>query len=169
MKVFFLVATLCLTAAGSARAQAVKLFGYVQKVVAGNTAGRELREDGTQSRSVGQPGEDYFLYLAAPAHTRVYFVEGWLKGQRIGLRAQAVASPVVMDGLLPAQESTELVPKQPGTVWRLTTTAASAAKTAAKSRALSTSNDVVVVYRMKGKLGYATLAKLADLPAAYRQ
>jgi hypothetical protein len=97
-------------------------------------------------------------------------MEGWLKGERVGLRSKVIATPVTLPSSLPADEPAELVPKKQGTVLQLTTEIATAStKASQRGKVLSAANDVVVVYRMNGKIGYATLKSLKELPASYRQ
>jgi hypothetical protein len=170
MKSTLFLLIILLAAIISARAQTVTLYGYVQKVVPGNTAARELSEDGSQKKVTTEAGQDYFLYLAGPAKSRIYLMEGWLKGERVGLRSKAIATPVTFPSSLPVDEPAELVPKKQGTVWQLTTEVATAStKASQRGKVLSAANDVVVVYRMNGKIGYATLKSLKELPASYRQ
>ncbi len=153
-----------------AGAQQVKLYGYRQKVVPGITAARELNENGTSHNVAAETLQDYFLYLSAPAKSGVYVVEGRLDGQRVGLISKAVSSPVVLPPSLPTGESVEAVPKLPGIVLQITTTTASTAtKASARAETLAVANEMVVVYKLNGKVGYATLWKLKELPASHWQ
>lgn len=153
----------------SSSAQNVKLYGYVQKVTPGASAAVELDENGARRKITGKTLENYFMYLAGPSNSRVYLVEGWVKGERIGLKGNIVKTPVTITASPETGESVEVVPKSTETVWQLSGTTATAGKTFEKAKQLAQSNEMVVVYRLNGQFRYATLKSFTQLETAHLQ
>lgn len=170
MKSILLLLFIVLIAARlSATAQNVKLYGYVQKVTPGASATVELDENGGRRKLTGKAMENYFMYLSGPSKSRVYLVEGWIKGERMGLKGNIVKTPVTVTASPETGESVEVVPKSTETVWQLTGTTATAGKTFEKARQLAQSNEMVVVYRLNGQFRYATLKSFIPLETAHMQ
>ncbi len=153
----------------SASAQNVKLYGYVQKVTPGVSATVELDENGARRKVAGKAMESYFMYLAGPSASRVYLVEGWIRGERVGLKGNTVKTPVTVTASPETGEPVELVPKSTATVWQLSGTTATSGKSFEKAKGLARTNELVVVYRLNGRFGYATLKSFTPLETAHMQ
>ena len=164
---FFLLFTLSLTA--HLQAQEVKLYGYVQKVTPGVSAAVELDENGARKKLSGKVMENYLMYLAGPSRSRVYLVEGWIKGEKVGLKGTPVKSPVKVTAFSETGEAVDVVPKTAATVWQLTGTTAFAGKTFEKAKGLAQTNDLVVVYKLNGRFRYATLKSFTPLETVHLQ
>jgi hypothetical protein len=166
---FLLLFVICYLACLKATAQNVKLYGYVQKVTPGISATVELDENGNRVKRSGASMENYFMYLAGPANSRVYLVEGWIKGERVGLKGTTVKTPVQITASSETGKVVEVVPKSTAMVWQLTGTTAPAGKTFEKAKRLAQTNEMVVVYRLNGQFRYATLKNLTPLETAHLQ
>lgn len=148
----------------------VVLYGYSQASVSGAPPKTVIDESGKENTVAGRSSDNYFLYLAGPTATRIYPVEIWLKGERYAAKyAPIVKTPVVQEGGNIPGEKVTLVPKTARRVLKLTTTKAIGNKALAIAKNKAQSNDLVVVYKMNGKLYYAAQKRLKELEAAMRQ
>jgi hypothetical protein len=157
---------------GFAQAQkGVKLFGYIQPVSKG-IAAKERDENGNVIKNTNTKLHNYFVYLSSTSKSRIYPAEIWIKGERLGVKAETVSkTPVVLtkdDGTMNPSEST-LVPKTKGKVLRLTGTTQAPFKEFAKAKTLAAENELVVVYKLAGKFYYATQKSLTELGSAVLQ
>ena len=161
-----------LAIAGFAQAQSsVKLYGYVQSVTPG-MAGKQLDENGKAVKKSPAKLYNYFMYLSSASKNRMYPVEIWIKGERLGVRAEAVSTTpvttVVDDGSMKAK-TIVLVPETTAKVWLLTGTREPLLKEFPKAKTLANTNELVLIYKLNGKFGYATLKAFQQLSAAAMQ
>lgn len=162
--VILLIAFLGIT--GFAQAQnGVKLYGYAQSVTQG-MAGKQLDENGKVVKKTPAKLRNYFMYLSSASKNRMYPVEIWIKGERLGVKAEAVSTTpvttVVDDGSMNAK-TIVLVPQTTSKVWLLTGTKGPLLKEFPKAKTLAETNELVLVYRLNGKFGYATLKEFQQL------
>jgi hypothetical protein len=158
--------------ASFAQAQSgVKLYGYVQSVTQG-VAGKQLDENGKVVKKTPAKLHNYFMYLTSTSKNRMYPVEIWIKGERLGVKAEAVSTTpvttVVDDGSMNAK-TIVLVPETTSKVWLLTGTREPLLKKFPKAKTLAEKNELVVVYRLNGKFGYATLKEFQQLSSGAMQ
>lgn len=152
---------------GNSFAQKVKLHGYVQKSTPGIKAARDFDENGNAKAKTEPSKGSYYVYITAPPNTRLYLVEGWLKGERIGLKAEPVDGPAKITN--DNGEERVLVPKTNAQVWQLTGTKEVSGKNFPKAKTLAKTAELVVVYKLNGKFGYATLKQLSKLETNHLQ
>jgi len=168
-KIFFLV--LFFSAAFFAQAQkAVKLYGYTQRTTPGMAA--KQKDDNGRVKKTDNNLYSYFIYLSNASGSRIYPAEMWIRGERLGVKAEAVAhTPVeiVKDNVMANSKKITLVPKTTAKVLQLTGTPEIPGKNFAKAKNLATSNELVVVYKLNGQFYYATLKEFTDLNSAALQ
>lgn len=166
MKYLIILLIVFLGIAGFAQAQnGVKLYGYIQSVTQG-VAGKQLDENGKAVKKTPSKLYNYFMYLSSASKNRMYPVEIWIKGERLGVKAEAVSTTpvttVVDDGSMNAK-TIVLVPQTTSKVWLLTGTKGPLLKEFPKAKTLAETNELVLVYRLNGKFGYATLKEFQQL------
>jgi hypothetical protein len=151
----------------------VTIFGYVQPVSRGVSPDIQVDEAGNSKTRNVKAGRNYYIYIAGPASSRIYPIEMWLKGQQYSAKAEMInKTPVQMaDPALPNGPGViTLVPKTSKKVIMLipgNTNIAGKSLAIAKSKARD--NELVIVYKMSGKLYYVVLEKLAVLEGATMQ
>ena len=141
----------------------VKLYGYFQSVSPGIIS---------KEQSNNEKLFNYFMYLSSSNKSRLYPVEAWIKGKRVGLTYELTKTPVIKfkdEGVVQNPEKIILVPSTTSKVYQLTGTSIVDGKNFSKAKTLSSSNELVVVYKLNGKFYYATLKKLSELEAANMQ
>jgi len=148
-------------------AQNVRVYGYVQKTTRGTVPSKDFEENGAAKKIDNSSSEGYQLYFSTTSKNRLYPIEGWIKGERVGMKAELVASPVVV--VNEKEEKITVVPKTAGKVFLLTGTELIAAKKFAKAETLAKNNEFVFVYRLNGKTNYAVVKKLQSLPTTHLQ
>lgn len=166
----FFIAILGLSNLANAQ-KSIRLYGYEQAVTKG-MAGRERDENGKIITKAPAQLYNYFMYITSTNKNRIYPAELWIKGQKLGVKAEAVnTTPVTMlqdDGTTNAAKIV-LVPKTTAKVFHLTGTTTPSPKEFGKAKKLAEANELVVVYKLNGKFQYATLKKFAALSSAALQ
>lgn len=165
MKPIFFLLTFVFFYLSNASAQSVRLYGYVQKTTPGIAAARDIDENGNTQKIDNASTEGYHIYFSTPSRNRLYPIEGWIKGKRVGLKAEVVTSPVTATD--EQGEEKTLVAKTSDKVYLLSGTELMADKSLAHAEKLSKINELVVVYKLNGKIQYAVLKKLQSLPTAH--
>ncbi len=151
----------------------VKIYGYIQPVSRGVAPDTDIDEAGNLKTKGLKAGSNYFIYITGPASSRIYPIEMWIKGKQYSAKPEAVnKTPVQMaDPALPnGPNFITLVPKTSKKVIRLISgSAVTPGKSLAIAKSKAKTNELVIVYKMSGKLYYAVLEKLAVLEAAIMQ
>ena len=151
----------------------VKIYGYIQPVSRGAAPDINIDEAGNVAPKSYKQGSNYFIYISGPASTRLYPIEMWLKGKQYSAKPEAVNKTPVQMGdpaLRDSHNIITLVPKTTKKVMMLVpgnTVIQSKSLAIAKSKART--NELVVVYKMSGKLYYALLKELNVLERASMQ
>jgi hypothetical protein len=143
----------------------VKLYGYTQRSTPG-IAGRERDENGQIKKPANNNLYSYFIYLTGPSKSRMYPAELWIRGERLGVKAETVLQTpveITKDNVTTTSEKVTLVPKTTAKVLQLTGTRETPGKKFIKAKNLATTNELVVVYKLNGKFYYATLKKFTSL------
>lgn len=161
---------LCLTllvAASGACAQEkgkATLYGFVQSVSKGTQA-EPVGGGGIQ----GVAGRNYQLYAVTAG--RIYPSEIWVQGVRYGVMPKPVKLPVeYRDENNIGSPAKVLVPKTPGQCTLLVLRPAATAKAGGvKGRQLASTNELVLLYKLGGRVYYNTLENLSPLDAAAMQ
>lgn len=150
----------------------VKLYGYIQAVIAGAVPRSIIDESGQERPSEYKPRYNYLFYLTSPSGVRVYPTEVWLKGKQYKAKWEAVPSTPVQftNHNIPNRPTTiTLVPKTGASVLSITPSTGPITKVYAGARKIAAANELVVVYRMQGKFYYARLPKVTELEPAVMQ
>jgi hypothetical protein len=145
----------------------VKLYGYYQPVSAGKAP--EMNPETGLRTSAGQ-GKNYFLY--AVSSSRVYPVEIWIEGYRMGVTIKTITTTPVMHGddANIGSPKQELVPQTSQRVTQLVLTQATAEKKPGnRAKTLAQTNEVVLVYKQDGRFQYSVLPKLTRLGSTAAQ
>lgn len=169
MKQIFSVVTLLIffIAASAQEKGKVKLYGYYQPVSAGKAP--EMNPQTGLRTSDGQ-GKNYFLY--AVSSSRIYPVEIWVEGTRMGVTIRTITTTPVMygDDANIGSPKQELVPQTSQQVTQLVLAPAVEGKNAGnRAGALAQAHEVVLVYKQDGKFQYSVLPKLTALGRAAAQ
>lgn len=168
MKPLFLFSLLFMTLTAAAQTRGgARLYGYRQPVVRGAAPDRVQEEGGSERATTRKEGNNYYLYLSAPA--RVVPQEMWINGTPYSVSYSPVPEkPVVLSRSVVAVgvEEITLVPQTGDYVWKLTPAPPVEHKLTGVGRKLSQGAGLVVVYRQGGKLYYSTLKELQLLDAA---
>jgi len=142
----------------------VKIYGYVQPVSRGVSPDTKTDEAGNLISKDLKPGSNYFVYITVPATTRIYPIEIWVKGKQYSLKSKIInITPVQMaDPALPdGPHLITLVPKTTKKVMMLIPgNDVIPGKSLAIAKSKAQTNELVVVYKMNGKLYYSLLEKL---------
>ena len=172
--ILLLTAILFIISSGNAQTRNdVKTYGYIQPVGRGVSPSMDIDEAGSVKSTGLKPGSNYFIYIAGPATMRIYPIEMWLKGEKFSAKPTAVNNtPVLMaDPSLPdGPNRITLVPKTSKKIFMLTPGNANVTgKSLAIAKSKARTNELVVVYKMNGKLYYSALEKLNILERASMQ
>ena len=151
----------------------VEIFGYIQPVSRGVSPETITDEAGNLKTKGLKAGSNYFIYFTGPASSRIYPIEMWIKGKQYSAKPEAVnKTPVQMaDPALPnGPNFITLVPKTSKKVIRLISgSAVTPGKSLVIAKSKAKTNELVVVYKMNGKLYYSLLEKLNILEGATMQ
>lgn len=174
MKQTLLIVTLFIFFISKAQTRTdVKIYGYIQAVSQGVSPETSIDEAGNLISKGVNPGINYFIYITGPATTRIYPIEMWVKGKQYSAKSEIVdKTPVQMaDPALPnGPNLITLVPKTTKKVMLLipgNTVIQGKSLAIAKSKAKA--NELVVVYKINGKLYYSMLEKLNIIERASMQ
>ena len=159
-----------LTIGMSAQAQVLgtaQLFAYRQSVLPGVQPGGVLTESGERIENEPSSNGQYIIYITSPG--RLYPVALWIKGERFGVKTEAVRKNPVMPGESEERNNPQknvFVPKTTQNVWALTPLPLTDNKKFAQAETAARSADVVVVYKMNGKFYYKAVMRFQNMPAA---
>lgn len=169
MKLIFSAFSLFMLFAANAQTRAdVRIYAYVQPVTGGANPGEVLTEDGKVLPGQGEGRKNYYIYLTGPVGQRIYPFEVFINGQQYSTRSTAVTAPVeltIQTGETHPKKITA-VPKTASSVYQVTPSPDMPSKTLDAARQKASDNEVVVSYRLAGKMYYAVLKKMAVLEAA---
>ena len=158
---------LLLALAAFAQTTPAKLYGYVQTVSAGMVQRGSIDETtGQETQAKPRRNQNYFIYLAGPKGVRIYPTEIWISGKQYSAQYTSVTeTPVeIANNNVPGRpKSVTLVPKTTGSLLSLTPAPAAGIKGLASAKTKAKANDLVVVYKMKGKTYTSVLKKLNRL------
>ena len=162
-----IVPFLLLALAAFAQTTPVKLYGYAQTVSAGMVQRGAIDETtGQETAAKPRKNQNYFIYLAGPKGVRIYPTEIWISGKQYAANSTTITeTPVeISNNNVPGRpKKTILVPKTTGTLLSLTPAPPAGIKETASAKTKAKTNDLVVVYKMKGKMYTAVLKKLNRL------
>lgn len=165
---FFLVlfSTLCF-----AQPLGLKLYGFRQEVLKGVPPTYETDEKGNKLPPKIEPHYNLFIYLAYPTNAIPELVEIWVGEDQFSVRQEAVKIPVeiIYDNGPLTPEKVILVPQTTDTVMQLVLTGKLPAKTTAVKKSLAETNELVLIYKLNGKIYSQTLKKIKSLRKALMQ
>lgn len=167
-KIFFLFGAICLGLMLHPQPRGtIKLYGFKQTVSSGKAP--ETTE-GSDTKTSSGAGKNYFLY--AVSSSRIYPSELWIEGARYGVTIKSITKTPVeyRDEANIGSSKKLLVPKTSQNVIQLIPAPSIKSKSVGtKAKALSKTNELVVVYKRAGKFYYDTLKTLSDLEGAAMQ
>jgi hypothetical protein len=171
MKVAAMVCSLLLILASCAsQSKNVKLYAYKQAVSPGKRSGYETDENGKPLPQKTKARVNYFIYLSHPASLQIKTIEMWIDGDPFDIRAERVNSPVEIDDGNPFKSTkTVLVPKTKDSVWLLNPVEHNDRGTKNPIKTLAKANQLVVMYKLKGKSYSQSLKEIKPLPTAVMQ
>ena len=165
MKYIFIVFafTVILTEAAIAQPSRIKFYGYVQEVIPGIKAKRDITEPGGKSIK-GKEEHMYHYYLYVTSLQSIVIKELWFKGEPYSFQTEVVKeSPVsIPDPNIPNGRSITLVPKTTMKIIKISPLSklqAGTGKTQEKAR----DKDLVLIYKLRGKISSVYLKKLTVL------
>ncbi len=168
-----LAATLIFSITKAQTRKDVKIYGYIQPVSRGVAPETNIDEAGNLKSKGVKPGINYFIYITGPASTRIYPIEMWLRGEQYSAKPETVnKTPVQLaDPALPnGPNLITLVPKTSKKVMMLIPgNAVTPGKSLAIAKSKAKTNELVVVYKMNGKLYYSLLENLNMIETATMQ
>lgn len=155
---YFLIIAVCLSFFSYSQVEgASKIYGYEQAVLPGT-----IRTDDNGKPMQRKQQFNYFIYLASSL--KVTPVEIWISREASSVTAVNAASPVEYKNPTSLEnKSKTLVPKTSKKVLQLSSSGKKVEKPTQKGKLLSTKNELVIIYRCKGKLYYKTISKLKEL------
>lgn len=169
MKLIFSAFSIFLLFTAHAQTRAdVRIYAYVQPVTGGANPGEVLTEDGKVLPGQGEGRKNFYIYLKGPAGQRIYPFEIFVNGQQHSTRSTAVTAPVeltIHTGETHPKKITA-VPKTSSSVYQVTPSPGMPAKTLDAARQKAADNEVVIAYRLAGKIYYAALNKMTVIEAA---
>lgn len=168
MKAFLVFIMVLVSLTVMAQTDKVKLYGYAQPVIGGIPSNTPFDEKGNSAATTKKSHANYLFYIAYPKNIMVYPLELWMYGEAYTINVQPVITPVEIlydNGSFDPQKVT-LVPETEDTCLQLLLTDKLVIKNTTVKKSLIENNDLVIVYRMKGKLYSQTLKKIKGLRTA---
>ena len=152
-----------------AQSSKVKLYGFVQEIKPGIVRRRNIDESG---RSIPtKPDEkSYTYYLYATSPEWITPTELWIKGKAYAFQTDSIlTSPVtIADPNIPHGRTITLVPKSTGKIIRISPIQILLNPTG-RHKALAGHNDILLFYKLRGKIYATHLSKLTPLSPASMQ
>jgi hypothetical protein len=146
----------------------VKLYGFRQPVIKGVPSTYETDEKGNQVEARSKLQANVFIFLSYPPDMIIIPVEFWMNGSLYSIKQEAIKTPVEIvyeNGPYEAEKIT-LVPKTADSVIRIILSEKLPFKAPAVKKASADTNDLVIVYKMNGKLFSQSLKKVKGLRTA---
>jgi hypothetical protein len=134
----------------------VKVYGYVRDVLPGNIPNRQVRSAKPNTTT-------YMIYISAPSKYTITPVEVWINGEKFS----AKSLPNVKTPVLVPKDNTgnqiSLVAKTSNKLQQIVTAAPAEATLSASAKTKARTNELVIVYKLNGKLYTASLKKFTRL------
>jgi hypothetical protein len=148
-----------------AQSSGATLYGFRQRSTGGAQRTGSIDENGKTVTIKPTEVFQYNIYVSTKSKTRIYPVQLWINGEAFSVKGEPFNNnPVVpANGDAPASRLKPLIPETAGKVWKLKPLPLVADKSGGRAKALAINNDVVVLYKMGGKLRYAVLKKFTEL------
>jgi hypothetical protein len=150
---------------GYAQQGVVKLYGFKQPVVKGVPSTYETDEQGNKVEPKDKLHTNVFIFLSYPPGVIITPVEFWMDGLLYSIKQEPVQTPVeiIYENGLHEAEKIILVPQTADTVIRILLTEKLPFKTPAIKKSSADTNELVIVYKMNGKLFTQSLKKIKGL------
>ena len=146
----------------------VKLYGFKQPVVKGVPSTYETDEQGNKVEPKDKVYTNVFIFLSYPTDVIITPVEFWMDGLLYSIKQEPVKTPVevIYENGLQETEKITLVPQTEDTVIRIILSEKLPFKTPAIKKSSANTNELVIVYKMNGKLFTQSLKKIKGLRIA---
>lgn len=163
--IFFTLAFIATAFLIQAQEDGITIYGFRQQSTGGMQKRGDIDETGKLVKK--EPAQIFknLIYLASASKARIYPVQMWIKGEAFSVNANVVTSEQLLkeDANRHAGKIKAVVYKAGQTIWKLTPKPLVIDKSGGRAKALAIANDVVVLYKMSGKLRYGVLKKFTDL------
>lgn len=164
--ILFLFSSFCF-----AQTSEIKLYGFKQLVAGGAHSSYKTDEQGKKVELRTNRYKNFFIFLAYPPHLKIYPMEIWVNGEAYSIKEESVKTPVELtyDNGLSSPETIALVPQTSDTVTSIILLDKLPSKTAAIKKSLAETNELVIIYKLNGKLYSQTLKRIKGLRAGVMQ
>ncbi len=162
----FVFILFCFQLSSFAQKAGITLYAYEQKVIPGMAPARDVAEGGKVVRKDSRTEEQYYIFLTMPDSITVFPVLIWVKGKAFGVRSKENASPIERQST--NDSAIVLVPKTEQRIARLFPVEMAPGKQQ-WGAALAKQHELVVVYKMKGRIQYLTQEKFTTLAPMHMQ
>ena len=140
----------------NANAQIIKIIGFEQRIEGGASEVNSHQSAANHTESNSR----YFIFAEVNKNYRIIFYRMWIKGELFNCMPENVSLPFVVPSEDPALFPNDtLVKKISGTILKLNYTRVQENKAAGIQKPVST-KEVVLLYHLNNKTGYATLKSL---------
>ena len=146
-----------------------KVYAYAQETSGGMRPQTTIHEDGKEQMLSKAAKRNYIIYAEQLKSTQISFVTLWIDGKAYNLKADIVVTPVeMMTGEGNKAEKIILAPATNNKTWSISPGAliAKPSKPSSTLQKLIDKNELVIVYRWKGKLYYSPIRKIKKLDPA---
>lgn len=172
MKAPFVFCVLVCFSSCVAQQAGVRLYGYKQAVVSGVRTSNNTNNKSEMPAKSTKPYFNYFIYLTHQPTTELYPSEIWIDKTVFDVRTDTIkTTPVeLIYADNPFQTEKEiLVPATSAIVVRISLLEKTPGKTTNAKNSIVTSNELVLVYKKKGKLYTVALKNMKALRPALMQ
>ncbi len=147
------------------------IYGFRQQSTGGMQKRGDIDESGRLLKKEPPKVFKYAIYLTTKYTQTLHPVQIWIKGKAFSVRAEAKTAAEFLneDAGRYSKKTNPAIYETAGAIWKLNKTQPTKNNGSNRAKALAAANDVVVLYRMGGKLHYGVLKKFTDLEPALLQ
>lgn len=162
---FYILVFMLMISVAQAQSDTATVYAFRQRTTGGMQKQGDIDESGKIIKRTPKQVFKHTIYLASASKARIYPVQIWINGKAFSVKSEPVKNnPVVPANMdAPVTKLKTLLPTTAGTVLKLTPLPLAADKSGAHAKALAVDNDVVVLYKLSGKLRYGVWKKFVEL------
>jgi hypothetical protein len=164
--ILFLFSRFCFAQLGE-----IKLYGFKQLVATGTHSPYETDEQGKKLELKTDLYKNFFIFISYPPELKIDPLDVWMNGEAYSIKEETVKTPVEItyDNGISSPETIALIPQTSDTVTRIILSDKLPSKTSAIKKSLGETNDLVIIYKLNGKLYSQTLKRIKALRNAILQ
>ena len=169
MKAFAVLGFLaCMQTICAAQQSSIKLYAFKQAVVSGVKSSYETDEKGKEIKTKPQVLTNYLIYISHPIELELHFIELWIDGKHFGIKEQRTSTPVQIsyDNGTNAPELITLINETTDNVLKLEPVQAPSFKTTISKKIIK-ANELILAYKLNGKIYLKTMKKIKSLRTAH--